>query len=155
MNVYIRFAKLRNTYPSLAEGKMSKHGIYNENNTTAGKTIAAWYMTKDTEKMLVIHNFGVSATEITLTDKIEKAVGVNGDIQQKKDGDDIMVKWAHIALSYLKYPNKAVFIHTSLSAPDSASSNGNGTSVGCCFVFLQSGERTHGSHVYGREVPHP
>ena len=28
--------------------------------------------------MLVIHNFGVSATEITLTDKIEKAVGVNG-----------------------------------------------------------------------------
>lgn len=92
LNVYIRFAKLRNTYPSLAEGKMSKHGIYNENNTTAGKTIAAWYMTKDTEKMLVIHNFGVSATEITLTDKIEKAVGVNGDIQQKKDGDDIMVK---------------------------------------------------------------
>lgn len=92
LNVYIRFAKLRNTYPSLAEGKMSKHGIYNENNTTAGKTIAAWYMTKDTEKMLVIHNFGVSATEITLTDKIEKAVGVNGDIQQQKDGDDIMVK---------------------------------------------------------------
>ena len=42
--------------------------------------------------MLVIHNFGVSATKITLTDKIEKAVGVNGDIQQKKDGDDIVVK---------------------------------------------------------------
>ena len=79
-------------YSSLAEGKMSKHGIYNENNTTAGKTIAAWYMTKDTEKMLVIHNFGASATEITLMDKIEKAVGVNGDILQKKDGDGIMVK---------------------------------------------------------------
>ena len=92
LNVYVRFAKLRNTYPSLAEGKMSKHGTYNENNATAGKAIAAWYMMKDAEKMLVIHNFGASATEITLTDKIEKAVGVNGSIQQKKDSDGTMVK---------------------------------------------------------------
>ena len=71
---------------------MSKHGTYNENNATAGKAIAAWYMMKDAEKMLVIHNFGASATEITLTDKIEKAVGVNGSIQQKKDSDGTMVK---------------------------------------------------------------
>lgn len=92
LNVYVRFARLRNTYPALAEGKMSKHGTYNESNTVAGKSVAAWYMTKDREKMLVIHNFGASSTEITLTDKIEKAVGVNGDIQQKKDSDGMKVK---------------------------------------------------------------
>lgn len=92
LNVYARFAELRNTYPALADGVMSKHGTYNENNTTAGKSIAAWYMTKDKEKMLVIHNFGAAAAQITLTDKIEKAVGVNGDIQQKSDGESTMVK---------------------------------------------------------------
>lgn len=92
LNVYIRFAKLRNTYPSLAEGMMSKHPVYNDTNITAGKPIAAWYMTKDKEKMLVVHNFGNTATEIALTDKIEKAVGVNGNIQQKKNDSGVSVK---------------------------------------------------------------
>lgn len=94
LNVYVCFAKLRNTYPALAEGVMSKHGVYNENNATTGKSIAAWYMTKNDEKMLVVHNFGTSAVEIALTDKIEKAVGVNGDIQQKKNENDTAVKMA-------------------------------------------------------------
>lgn len=92
LNVYVRFARLRNTYPALAEGEMSKHGTYNENNTTTGKAIAAWYRTKDTEKMLVVHNFGASTVEIALTDQIEKAVGVNGDVQQKKEDDALQVK---------------------------------------------------------------
>lgn len=92
LNVYVRFAKLRNTYPALAEGTMSKHATYNENNATTGKAIAAWYMTKGSEKMLVVHNFGASAVEITLADKIEKAVGVNGDIQQKTENDKALVK---------------------------------------------------------------
>lgn len=92
LNVYIRFAKLRNIYPALAEGVMTRHAIYNESNATSGKGIAAWYMTKDDEKMLIVHNFGAATTEIRLSDKIDNAVGVNGDIRQKKDGDDTLVK---------------------------------------------------------------
>lgn len=92
LNVYVRFAKLRNTYPALAEGTMSEHAVYNENNSTAGKSIAAWYMTKGSEKMLVVHNFGSSAVEIALSDKIEKAVGLNGDVQQKTADNSTQVK---------------------------------------------------------------
>lgn len=71
MEEIMELARLRNTYPALAEGEMSKHGTYNENNATTGKAIAAWYRTKDTEKMLVVHNFGASTVEIALTDQIE------------------------------------------------------------------------------------
>lgn len=92
LNVYINFAKLRNTYPALAQGTMSKHSTYNENNESAGKSIAAWYMTKDKEKMLVVHNFGASDVQISLTDNIEKVVGIQGNIQQKKDGSNTSVK---------------------------------------------------------------
>lgn len=92
LNVYVRFTKLRNTYPALAEGTMSKHTVYNESNSTAGKSIAAWYMAKGSEKMLVVHNFGSSAVEITLPDKIEKAVGLNGDVQQKAAESGMQVK---------------------------------------------------------------
>ncbi len=91
LNVYVRFAKLRNTYPALAEGSMSKHAVYNENNA-AVKSIAAWYMTKDSEKMLVVHNFGAAVAEVDLTDKIEKAVGMNGDVQQKAESGRIRLK---------------------------------------------------------------
>lgn len=92
LNVYTNFTKLRNTYPALAEGTMSKHATYNENNESTGKAIAAWYMTKDKEKMLVVHNFGTSSVQISLTDNIEKAVGLQGEIQQKKDGSNTLVK---------------------------------------------------------------
>lgn len=91
LNTYLTFTKLRNTYPALASGTMTKHAKYNDSNTT-DKAIAAWYRTKDNEKMLVVHNFGSSETQITLSDKIEKAVGVSGDVQQKKDGDNTTVK---------------------------------------------------------------
>lgn len=91
LNVYLQFAKLRNTYPALAEGTMSKHSKYSDSNT-ADKSIAAWYMTKDSEKLLVVHNFGASAVQISLADKIEKAIGVNGDVQQKKEGDNTLAK---------------------------------------------------------------
>lgn len=91
LNVYLQFTKLRNTYPALADGVMSKHAKYNDANTT-DKSIAAWYMTKDDEKLLVVHNFAASATEILLTDKVEKAVGVNGDVLQKKEENNVLVK---------------------------------------------------------------
>ncbi|MDO4165185.1 MAG: alpha-amylase family glycosyl hydrolase [Bacteroides sp.] len=83
LNVYLTFTKLRNTYPALAKGAMSKHSVYNDSNTSAGLPIAAWYMTYGSDKMLVVHNFGSSTVEISLTDNLEKAVGINGDIQVK------------------------------------------------------------------------
>ena len=92
LNVYVTFAKLRNSYPALAEGTMSAHAVYNNSNTTTGKPIAAWYMTKDSQKLLVVHNFGASAMEISLTDAIDKAVGVQGEVQQKTDGNALQVK---------------------------------------------------------------
>lgn len=61
---------------------MSKHSVYNESNTTTDKSIAAWYMTKDSQKMLVIHNFGSTTVELTLTDAISKVVALQGDAQQ-------------------------------------------------------------------------
>ena len=76
--------------------QMSKHGIYNENNTTDRykSYCCLVYDEGYMRKCLVIHNFGVHLPlKCTLTDKIEKAVGVNrGLFRQKKDGDDIMVK---------------------------------------------------------------
>ena len=83
LNTYISFIRLRNTYPSLAQGIMTKHAVYNESNEKY-KSIAAWYMTKDNEKMLVLHNFGSASVKLSLTDNIEKAVGVSGTVQVKE-----------------------------------------------------------------------
>ncbi len=91
LNTYLTFTKLRNTYPALAQGSMSRHATYNESNTAA-KSIAAWYMTKEKERMLVIHNFGSTAYQISLPDKIEKAVGVSGKAEHKKEGENTLVK---------------------------------------------------------------
>ncbi len=100
LNTYLTFTKLRNTYPALAEGTMTKHGTYNESNTTTGKSIAAWYMTKGNEKMLVVHNFGNSSVEISLSDKIEKTVGVSGTVQQKKDTDSSIKMGAYSSVVF-------------------------------------------------------
>ncbi|MGN0309077.1 MAG: alpha-amylase family glycosyl hydrolase [Bacteroides sp.] len=83
LNVYKQFARVRNTYPALAQGTMSKHSVYNENKEKDAKSIAAWYMTKDNQKMLVIHNFGSTTAELTLTDAISKAVALQGDAKQQ------------------------------------------------------------------------
>lgn len=91
LNMYLTFTKLRNTYPALAQGVMSRHSRYNESNTTA-KGIAAWYMTKEKERMLVIHNFGSSTVQLTLSDKIEKAVGVSGKVEHKQEEETVSVK---------------------------------------------------------------
>jgi glycosidase len=85
LRLYQRFVRLRHTYPALAQGVMSPHGTYNDSNLAA-KQIAAWYMTKDAQKMLVLHNFGATTTTVTLTDDIDKAVGLNGTVEQKDAG---------------------------------------------------------------------
>jgi glycosidase len=82
LNVYKQFIQLRHTYPALAQGTMSAHSTYNDSNTT-DKSIAAWYITKDSQKMLVVHNFGATSATVTLKDNIDKAVGINGTVEQK------------------------------------------------------------------------
>lgn len=91
LNTYLTFARLRNTYPSLAEGTMSRHAVYNETNETY-QSLAAWYMTKDAEKMLVLHNFGGAEVEFPLTDEVEKAVAVSGRAEQAVEEGKTLVK---------------------------------------------------------------
>lgn len=99
LNTYLAFTKLRNTYPSLAKGNMVRHAVYNESNTSY-KTLGAWYMVKDNEKMLVLHNFGNADIELPLSDKIEKAVGTSGEIQVKTDDKTSVKLGAYSSVVY-------------------------------------------------------
>ena len=94
LNTYRRFARLRNTYPALAHGIMTKHAMFNESGEGEKKykSIAAWYMTKDNEKLLVIHNFGSSKIEIPLMEKPEKAIAVSGHVQEKEESGNQSLK---------------------------------------------------------------
>ena len=92
LNTYLTFTRLRNTYPALAEGTMSKHPVYNDSNEKNYKSVAAWYMTKDNEKLLVIHNLGSSSVTLPLTENIEKAIAVLGNAQQSKNATEFTVK---------------------------------------------------------------
>lgn len=86
LSTYLTFTQLRNTYPALAQGTMSEHATYNSDNEDYN-AVAAWYMTKDTQQMLVIHNFGTTDASLTLTDDIDCAVAVNGSVRQKITSD--------------------------------------------------------------------
>lgn len=77
LNVYKAFAKVRNTYPALANGEMTEHGTYNSGNTSY-PTIACWYMTSGSEKMLVVHNTDTSEKTLAFTDDLSKAVALLG-----------------------------------------------------------------------------
>ena len=83
LNHYRTFARLRNTYPALAEGKMTQHPVYNDSNTSQ-QSIAAWYRELDGERMLVVHNFGDEMQILTLTDPLDKAVGVSGEVKLQR-----------------------------------------------------------------------
>ena len=78
LNTYKYWARLRNTYPALATGEMKEHGTYNSSNTS-NPTIACWYMTSGSDKLLVIHNTAGSAKTLTLTDDLSKPVGLLGE----------------------------------------------------------------------------
>ena len=105
LNIYFSLTRLRNTYPALAEGNMTKHSVYNESQEKDYKPIAAWYMTKDNEKLLVIHNFGGTAMLLPLTDKIEKVLFVNGETQQNTDSDSYTLKLGGYASVVFKLGN--------------------------------------------------
>ena len=82
---YIYFSQLRHRYPALAKGKMRKHGTYNENNDKY-KNIAAWYMELGSDRVLVVHNFGSSATETYFSDAISEHIALQGNAKLQKSG---------------------------------------------------------------------
>ena len=86
LNTYQTFTRLRNTYPALATGTMSKHPTYNDSNATYN-SLAAWYMTQDDQQMLVLHNFGNTAITLPLTDTVQKAVATQGTVEQSTHDD--------------------------------------------------------------------
>lgn len=102
LHTYRTFTQLRNTYPSLAEGSMTKHPTYNESQEKTYKSIGAWYRTLGNEKMLVIHNFGTSDVQLPLTEEIEKAVAVQGMVQQQKQSTQTVLKMGRYSSVVLK-----------------------------------------------------
>ena len=101
LQTYRDFIRLRNTYPALATGTMSRHEVYNEANTDY-PTLAAWVMTQGDERLLVLHNFGSSAIELPLTDNIRKAVGTQGTVEQaQQDGKTLVRLGGYSSAVYL------------------------------------------------------
>ena len=101
LQTYRDFIRLRNTYPALATGIMSRHEVYNEANTDY-PTLAAWVMTQGDERLLVLHNFGSSAIELPLTDNIRKAVGTQGTVEQaQQDGKTLVRLGGYSSAVYL------------------------------------------------------
>lgn len=100
LSVYRTFGTLRNTYPALAGGQMSRHPVYNEDNTQY-KQIAAWYMTKGSQKMLVLHNMSNKATTVNLTDSVDKAVATLGTVSATVAGSTFSARldaWSSLVL---------------------------------------------------------
>ena len=71
LNTYKTWIRLRNIYPALAEGTMTNANL-------SGSSIASWYMTADSQKLLVIHNTATSAKDVTVKDDMSRAVGLLG-----------------------------------------------------------------------------
>ena len=83
LNLYKRFAQVRNTYPALAQGQMSAHGTFNDSNASQ-EQIVAWYMTSGSQKVLVIHNFSGQTQTVSLTgDNLTQAIATNGGVRVK------------------------------------------------------------------------
>jgi glycosidase len=76
LNVYKTWSRLRNTYPALAEGSMSAANLN-------GSSMAAWYMTSGSQKLLVIHNVASSAKTVAVSDDMSKPVALLGTASVK------------------------------------------------------------------------
>jgi glycosidase len=71
LNVYKIWSRLRNIYPALSEGTMTSAGL-------SGSSIAAWYMTAGSQKLLVIHNTASAEKSVTVKDDTSRAVALLG-----------------------------------------------------------------------------
>jgi glycosidase len=71
LKFYQSWSQLRNTYPALATGTMSKANLQ-------GTSIAAWYMTEGSQKLLVIHNVAPSGVAVSVSDSMDKPIALLG-----------------------------------------------------------------------------
>lgn len=76
LNVYRTWGRLRNTYSSLAAGTMTPLSL-------GGTSVASWYMTSGSEKLLVIHNVADGNTDIVVNDSMEHPVALLGKASRK------------------------------------------------------------------------
>lgn len=85
LNLYRTFARLRNTYPALADGLMESHPVYNGANE-GFRQICAYYMVSEGQKMLVTHNFSSKPVSIKLDDNLKTPVGLSGNAKVAESG---------------------------------------------------------------------
>ena len=72
LNVYQKFAKLRNSYKALAKGQM-------EEVSSSTSSVAVWRMSYEDQKILVIHNFGGTEASVSVGGvAADKCIGENG-----------------------------------------------------------------------------
>jgi len=92
LNVYKKFAQARNTYPALAVGTMTEHPVYNHQGASAYKSLAAWYRTSGSEKLLVFHNLGNQQLSFPVQDDIQNTVVSMGNVYLKESPEGNTVK---------------------------------------------------------------
>ena len=71
--VYKKFLELRNTYPALASGSLA----YGDINSQPDNELVYYTRQKDSEKLMVMHNFGSSTKTVSLA-PIVKALNLSG-----------------------------------------------------------------------------
>lgn len=82
--VYESFARARHIHPALSEGSIELHPEIDASGPY-GKSVAAWYMVSDGEKLLVLHNFGSSAVSVPVYDILGNAVACNGIVSARAE----------------------------------------------------------------------
>ncbi len=76
LNVYRTFGQLRGKYPALASGKIGYCAAASSN-----QSICAWYRVKDSQKILVVHNFSVGNVSVTFnSDSLKEMLASNGTV---------------------------------------------------------------------------
>jgi glycosidase len=92
LQLYRKFARVRNTYPAMAYGTMTEHPLYNDKSSSAFPQIGAWYRISGSETLLVLHNFGQNQLTISIEDQIRNAVVSNGNVYVQEEKDYTRVK---------------------------------------------------------------
>lgn len=82
LNHYLTQTALRNSFKALAQGEMS---IFEG---PIPKSVAAWYMECEGQKLLVMHNVGTSLVSIMVNADLSKPVFADGYIAVKRNGAD-------------------------------------------------------------------
>lgn len=72
--LYRRLGLLRKEYKALGEGDMTPCAVSNS-------SVGAWYRTCGTQKLLVVHNFGGSPANVTLSDDMSRLIFSNGSVK--------------------------------------------------------------------------